>query len=163
MIYCAYKPKSEFEGEHMSFRLVADSKSPAAMVLGPFWLIWHRQWLLFSIYGVVMFFALALVVTYPGFITLSFYSLPALYLLLEGNEIVRKDLESRGWQYCGIIEADTYEGAQMKFLASAGERVAICADNLPPSRSSRCRLSESRTTEASLPENGIHYTGLFPE
>jgi len=97
---------------------VPDTKATLALFFPPFWLIWHKLWLPLMVYFCVIVAIMLLAFTSPG-IAVSYLSiLPGLYLLLEGYELVRKNLESKGWQFAGIVEGENKEEAEIRFIVN---------------------------------------------
>jgi len=75
-------------------------------------------WLPLMVYFCVIVAIMLLAFTSPG-IAVSYLSiLPGLYLLLEGYELVRKNLESKGWQFAGIVEGENKEEAEIRFIVN---------------------------------------------
>ena len=95
-----------------------DGKSTWALVFPPFWLIWHRLWLELLIYAIVMFVISLIAFWQPGAAIAYLSAVPGLYLLLEGSELVRKKHERNGWRYAGVVEGDTQEEAEIRFLVN---------------------------------------------
>lgn len=102
-----------------SFRLIPDAKATLALFFPPFWLAWHRLWLPLMVYFVVIIAIAMLAFTSPS-IAVSYLSiLPGFYLLLEGYELVRKNLENTGWRYAGIVEGENREEAEIRFIMNS--------------------------------------------
>lgn len=111
-------PKDAMENTEENFRLIPDTKATFALFFPPFWLVWHKLWLPLMVYFVVIVAIMILAFTSPG-IAVSYLSiLPGLYLLLEGYELVRKNLENDGWQYAGIVEGENKEEAEIRFITN---------------------------------------------
>ena len=116
-IYSGYLPP-EYMSDPVAdrFQLVSDAKSPLALIFPPFWLAWHRLWLELLAYGVVVLAIGLLAAWKPSTAVLYLSALPGLYLLLEGNELIRGKLERNGWRFAGLVDADTKEAAEIRFL-----------------------------------------------
>lgn len=123
--YTAYlPPKDASLYQDEEFRLVPDTKATLALFFPPFWLVWHKLWLPLMVYFCVIVAIMLLAFASPG-IAVSYLSiLPGLYLLLEGYELVRKNLENRGWQYAGIVEGENKEEAGIRFIVDHGNMFA---------------------------------------
>ena len=135
--YTVYLPPVDsLENPEDSFVLVPDTKATMALFFPPFWLIWNKLWLPLMAYFVAIAAIIILAFLNPG-IAVSYLSiLPGLYLLLEGYQLVRKNLEDKGWRYAGIVEGENRDEAEIRFLANAGEgliksRQIIRNDNKP--------------------------------
>jgi len=154
--YTVYLPPEELsENREETFRLIPDSKAPLALIFPPFWLAWYRLWLPLMVYFVAIVAIMMLVFTSPS-VAVSYLSiLPGLYLLLEGYELVRNDLENKGWQYAGIVEAENREEADIRFLLGRGAEVE---HEMPTQVLRETKTSKIRQTNTK-PEN----MGLFPE
>ena len=123
--YIAYLPPEDMmESTEEIFRLVPDKKATFALIFPPLWLAWKRLWLALLAYIVVMVAIFLLAFLYPS-IAVSYLSiLPGFYLLLEGHQLVRNDLENKGWKYAGIVEGENLEEAEIRFLINSGDRFA---------------------------------------
>ena len=118
--YLAYLPPAGWTGDRRDdFKLVRDGKNPLALIFPPFWLAWHRLWLELLVYAVITFAIILLAIWQPGAPVMYLSAVPGLYLLLEGDELIRRNLERFGWQYSGVIEGDTREEAEIRFLENA--------------------------------------------
>lgn len=120
--YSVYLPPYD-NLEHLeeNFRLVPDTKATLALFFPPFWLIWHKLWLPLMVYFCVIVAIMILAFNSPS-IAVSYLSiLPGLYLLLEGHELVRNNLENKGWQFAGIVEGENKEEAEIRFIVNQGD------------------------------------------
>lgn len=43
-------------------------------------------------------------------------AIPGLYLMLEGNELVRQIHERRGWRFIGVLEGQNVEDVELRFF-----------------------------------------------
>lgn len=123
--YTVYTPpKDNLVHSEENFRLVPDTKATFALFFPPFWLLWHKLWMALMVYFCVIVAIMILAFTSPS-IAVSYLSiLPGLYLLLEGYELVRKNLESQGWEFAGIVEGENKEEAEIRFIVNQGDRFA---------------------------------------
>ena len=101
----------------MQFRLLKDGKSLFALIVPLIWLIWHRLWLPLMAYLVALIGIGLLIVAKQSLYLVLLSSLPAVYLFLEGSELIRASLERKGWRYTGVIEATGNEQAEIKAIA----------------------------------------------
>ena len=123
--YTVYMPP---EGSHDNpeeeFLLVPDSKATWALIFPPFWLVWHRLWLPLMVY-LVLITAILMIALWSPSVAVSYLSiLPGLYLLLEGYQLVRRNLENKGWQFAGIVEGENREEAEIRYLVNSGNKFA---------------------------------------
>lgn len=118
--YTVYLPPEDVsENIEENFRLIPDTKATLALIFPPFWLAWHRLWLELLIYFCAIIAIILLAVFNPS-VAVSYLSiLPGFYLLLEGYQLVRNDLERNGWQYAGVVEGGNAEEAEIRFLINS--------------------------------------------
>ncbi|MGI9351592.1 MAG: DUF2628 domain-containing protein [Rhizobiaceae bacterium] len=147
------KPEGTIADPADGFRLVKDGNSPLALIFPPVWLVWHRLWLALLAYLAVTMAIILLAVWQPGAAIAYLSALPGFYLLLEGSELVRGKIERQGWQYAGIVQGDTREEAEIRYLAESGDTV-LKSKKIDPSRKviSRPAFHSPSAT-----------AGLFPE
>lgn len=152
--YVAYLPPEEWNCDPRDeFQLVRDGKSPLALIFPPFWLAWHRLWLALLVYATVALAIILLAVWQPGAPVMYLSAVPGLYLLLEGDELIRRNLERLGWQYAGVYEGDNREEAEIRFL-----------ENADPSVFSSPKAGVSKPNEVrKLSPAPAATAGLFPE
>jgi hypothetical protein len=100
--------------------------SRAAFFLGPFWLAWHRLWLILVIWLVVfgLLVSLALRLVESGTSFLVGFLLQAL-LGLEGNDLRRGELARRGYRLVDVAAGATLEDAERSFYRRSFETSAI--------------------------------------
>jgi Protein of unknown function (DUF2628) len=138
---------------------VRDGFSIAAFLFSPFWMLWHRLWLVFALY-VVVTGLLEAVLAAAGASRLAVTLVAALISLLIGLEagsLRRLTLSRRGFKNVGLVSGADIEDAERRFFAAwvrttsasgggpgAGARTAAY---LPPPRLSQ----------------GPAVVGLFPE
>lgn len=140
------------------FRLVPDTKATLALIFPPFWLAWHKLWLPLMVYIVVITAILMLAVWSPG-IAVSYLSiLPGLYLLLEGYELVRQNLEAKGWQYAGVVEGENREEAKIRYLVSVGDSLS---EEKPKARLATSTVFQKPNSDPNTPPKNT--MSLFPE
>jgi len=126
-----------------------------ALIFPPFWLAWHKLWLSLLAYFVVIFAIILIAVWSPG-IAVSYLSiLPGFYLLLEGYQLVRTNLENQGWQYAGVIEGENKEEAEIRFLVEQDHQFSK-----PMSASFTQTNKIKKPTGLDIDRNN---TSLFPE
>ncbi|MEM7215494.1 MAG: DUF2628 domain-containing protein [Pseudomonadota bacterium] len=152
--YTAYLPPEEWIGDPAEgFRLIRDSKNPWALIAPPIWLVWNRLWLPLLVYVVVAFAIILLAIWQPSGIITYLSAIPGLYLLLEGGELIRGKYERAGWRYAGVVEGDTREAAEIRFLMNVGS--GLLAPR-PVRHSDSIAMRPTSRVPATNP-------GLFPE
>ena len=97
-------------------RFIKDAGSLPALVFPALWLLFQRLW-----YGLVVYLLIALcfailsrVVGNQALNLLSI--LPAIYLFLEGGELVRARLVRSGWRFAGVVEAGSLAEAEERWF-----------------------------------------------
>ncbi len=113
-IYSAYLPP---DGTREDARFIADGPAIFALIVPAVYLIWHRLWQPLMIY-VLVAGALAL----PAMLVPSPWlgllpALPGFFLMLQGRDLVRADLEHKGWQESQCVEADNEADAELRFFS----------------------------------------------
>ncbi|MEP9397658.1 DUF2628 domain-containing protein [Mesorhizobium sp. KR2-14] len=116
--------------------LVRDGFSLLAFLVAPLWLLWHRLWV-----ETLLYFAVALALAALGKFTghevagslLSL--LVSIYFGLEGAALRIAALRRRGWREWGVVEANSAQDAEMRYLGEVGngngEAAAPLADTPP--------------------------------
>jgi hypothetical protein len=100
------------------FIFVRDGFSFWAFLLGPLWMLWHRLWLVFTGYLVVLIL-LAAGLHLIGASTSVRFAAGALLALLVGFEAAtlrRFTLARRRWRDAGIVVGDDVEAAERRFF-----------------------------------------------
>jgi len=148
-----YLPPSEGDLKpETDFKVLADRKSYFALVVQPLWLMFHRLWLCFGAYLVLMVAASLFLAWRPATPAPWLLSIPGLYFWLEGPRHLAARLERKGWRFAGVVDADDKEAAAVKWIArDTNEQEA----GLPLVR--KPRESAKRLSAQTLP------AGLFPE
>ena len=116
--YIAYVPPSTaYETADSDFRLIPDEKSIFALVLPVVWLAWNRLWFYMIVYLALALASgmLAELTSNPFLGLLSI--LPGLYLFLEGNELLGRELQRKGWNQAGLVQAASKEEAELRFIS----------------------------------------------
>ena len=150
-VYCVYAPPlgSPSPAEE-TFRLVPDKKSPLALIVPIFWLIYHRLWV-----ETLAYLALTLAIVFLFYLTphiaIPYLSaLPGFYLLLEGQELVRAKLERNGWRFVGTVEAENRQEAEFKYLTLDHETVSSAP--VPPRTEHRMAAKVAHANPGLFPE-----------
>ena len=120
-IYSVYLPPNySRETPEEGFRVVSDTKAPLALVFPPFWLTFHGLWLELLGYCVATLAIILLAIWSPSLPVAYLSAIPGFYLLLEGNDLICRKLERKGWYFAGVVDADDAESAELKFLLQNG-------------------------------------------
>src|SRR5262249_17350061 len=136
------------------FAFVRDGFSWGACILGPFWMLWHRLFLvcLLWIVAVIVIAVLARVLSVPLGSEATVILLLAVLIGFEASTLRRWTLSRRGWRDLGIVVADDPEVAERRFF---DDWVTDAATALQaPPRPRRGGLSAHHTQDI---------IGLFPE
>ncbi|MEM7291740.1 MAG: DUF2628 domain-containing protein [Pseudomonadota bacterium] len=151
-MYSAYLPPDENRrGLSERFRLLRDAKAPLALIFPPLWLAWHGLWLELLAYAVAAL-AIGMLAFWqpsPAFLYLS--GLPGLYLLLEGNELIRRKYERSGWNFAGVVEGQTQEEAEIRFLLKDEDAADVKAP-ITIARTPSAQLTPRKTPTSLFPE-----------
>ena len=125
-IYSVYLPP-ESSGKNVAenFRLLRDAKAPLALIFPPVWLIWHSLWVELAVYFAIAM-AISLLAAWQPLPPVFYLSaFPGLYLLLEGNELIRRKLEREGWHFAGVVNGDNQDEAEIRFLVENNQKFNI--------------------------------------
>jgi hypothetical protein len=128
-IYTVHEPPpraDEDVADPARFRFVRDGFHFWAFLLGPFWMLWYRLWLVLILYLVVSF------VLHIGLWLISATSemvfivdfLVSVLLGLEASTLRRWTLARRGWATVGAVAADHPEDAERRFFDAWARRMA---------------------------------------
>ena len=150
------------------FVFVRDGFHFWAFVLAPVWLLWHRLWLAFTGYVVVIALsevALSQLRAGAG-ARLVVMGLIALLMGLEAASLWRWTLSRRNWRQLDIVVADDEEAAERRFFdrwtakqrALSNDQLAVDRGAPPPTRDIP---GQAFSRPPSPPQNEI--IGLFPE
>ncbi len=135
------------------FRLLRDAKAPLALIFPPFWLAWHRLWLELLVYAVVAIGIAMLAAWKPLPPVFYLSAIPGLYLLLEGNELIRRKLERKGWRFAGVVDGANQEEAEIRFVV---ENENLLTPTMPERHHQSTEFSQAPLM-SSAP------AGIFPE
>ena len=131
MIYTIYMERNarplsgDEEGTSLfdSVNIVPESNAYWALVFPPFWLAYHRLWFALLVYVLVMVLGLALLATPLVLVAMFLGGLPGIYLFLEGNQLRRKKLESKGLDFVAAVDAPDEAFAVERFLSGWKEPI----------------------------------------
>lgn len=133
-------------------RLLPETFTWSAFLLGGLWLLGKRLWLatlLYALLWAALFYARSQFGLTSGALLLSHWSI-ALFLGLEGQNLVARKLARQGWRLADVVEARDLPEAERRYF----ER-ALAGEALPP----RLPLPPARPQ----PAGPVPIIGLFPE
>ena len=142
MIYTIYGlPNADFQTPDVDqldgLKAVSEGLASWALIAPPIWLIIHRLWWPLFLCFLYWSFCLSLLATPFAAATPLIFGLPGLYLMLEGRELYRRNLEAQGLELVGLVEAASEQTAIARFL-----------DGQQPA-------GQSRTTAATQRQTGV--------
>ena len=111
--------------------LVRDGFHLFGFLTPPIWLLWHRMWI-----EAIVAFAIAMVLAAlgealdAGFAGTLLSLLVSIYVGIEGAALRLAALRRRGWREWGVVEADSFDGAEARYLMEA-ERLERGEPNEP--------------------------------
>ncbi len=135
-------------------RLVPERFAWGAFLLAGLWLLGKRLWLatlIFVLAWAAMFYLNSRVGLHSTALGLIYWSI-ALFLGVEGHNLVLRKLTRQGWRLADVVEARTLAEAERRYFerALAGEAA------LP-------RIEAAPATVAARPRGPLPIIGLFPE
>ena len=167
-IYNVYQPPlraTQPEPDPARFAFVRDNFSFWAFVFGPLWMLWHRLWLVFVIYVVLMGGAeLALVRLGASAGSLALLNfLVAVLIALEAGTLRHLTLRRRGWRNVGVVSGGGLEEAERRFFDAWLRRTRT--PDAPPAAVQHGAGSPSSNPApaAARLAPGEDVVGLFPE
>jgi len=135
-------------------RLMPESFSWGAFLLTGLWLLGKRLWLatlVFVLIGAGLIYLRSRLGLHPGALTLSYWAI-ALFLGIEGNNLVARKLARQGWRLADVVEARDLPEAERRYF----ER-ALAAYPPPP------RPAAPTAPQPAQPTSSLPIIGLFPE
>jgi hypothetical protein len=140
------------------FIFVRDGFYFRAFLFTPFWMIWHRMWLVLAGYVIVSaVLETALVALGASAADVSIVALLISLLVgLEASTLRRFTLNRRGWRNVGIISGDHLEDAERRFFEA-------WVHQLPSQRVTPTALPPSGVATPPRMPQGSDVVGLFPE
>ena len=135
-------------------RLIPESFAWGAFVLMGLWLLGKRLWLatlLFMLAWIAIFYVQTRFGLHPTALGLIYWSI-ALFLGIEGNNLVIRKLARKGWRVSDVVEARNLPEAERRYF----ER-ALAGDAALP------RVDATPAVPAARPSGPLPIIGLFPE
>ena len=141
-------------GEIEQARLIPESFATGAFLLTGLWLLGKRLWLatlLFVLLWAAIFYVQTRFGLHATALGLIYWSI-ALFLGIEGNNLVVRKLARQGWRVSDVVEARTLAEAERRYF----ER-ALAGDAALP------RVEAAPAAAAARPSGPLPIIGLFPE
>src|SRR5262245_3507778 len=158
-VYTVHAPAaSDLREQTDKFVFVRDGFHFWAMLLGPFWLAWHRLWLvLLGYFGVTIVTGVALVLLGAGTDARALvFLLLALLMGLEAASLRRWSYSRGRWRQIDFVVADDEEAAERRFFDRWTE-----SHDTGPAPSFHVPPAPNQPRGIVPPSQGI--IGLFPE
>jgi len=133
-------------------RLIPESFSWGAFLLTGLWLLGRRLWLmtlLFVLVWAALIYLRSRFGLHPSALSLIYWSI-ALFLGVEGNNLVVRKLARKGWRVADVVEARSLPEAERRYFERALAGVAA-----PP--------RAGPTAPVARPSGPLPIIGLFPE
>jgi hypothetical protein len=159
-IYTVHEPPLRAAGvsaDPARFVFVRDGFYVWAFLLTPFWMLWHRLWLVLISYIVVsaaLDGGLRFVGASAAAITLVGV-LISLLIGLEASALRRFTLTRRRWRNAGLVSGYDLEDAERRFFDTWVSRAPTRSDPPPTTMASAATFTHSSDTSGVI--------GLFPE
>lgn len=135
-------------------RLIPESFSWGAFLLTGLWLLGKRLWLmtlLFALAVAGLIYLRSRFGLHPSALSLVYWS-SALFLGVEGNDLVVRKLLRKGWRVADVVEARSLPEAERRYF----ER-ALAGKAAPP------RAEPAAPAPMVRPSGPLPIIGLFPE
>ena len=159
-VYTVHAPLApDLRDETEKFVFVRDGFHTWAMLLGPFWLVWHRLWLVllgYLVIGAAVAGVLALVGAPSGVRALVLVLL-ALLMGFEAASLRRWSYSRGKWQQIDFVVADDEEKAERRFF----DRWTSADGDIHRPPSYHVPMSSNQPRATAVGSQGI--IGLFPE
>lgn len=135
-------------------RLIPEHFAWGAFLFTGLWLLGKRLWLatlLFVLVGGALIWLNSRFGLHASALSLIYWSI-ALFLGVEGNDLVVRKLARQGWRLADVVEARSLSEAERRYFerALAGETVLPRVEPAPPTVTAR-------------PSGPLPIIGLFPE
>ena len=169
-IYTVHEPPlraADASAEPERFAFVRDGFYWWALLLTPLWMLWHRLWLVLTIYVLVSagLDAAVRMIGASVFVIALIGVLISLLVGFEAGTLRRFALARRGWRNVGVVSGDDLEDAERRFF-DAWVRQASSRNGAPPkARSAPPRPAPPAPSAppASDAAEASGVIGLFPE
>ncbi len=158
MIYTLHiKPSStvpgDQDGRYDALVAIPEALAKWAILAPPIWLARHRLWWELAVYCVLTGIIFSALATAYAPAALFLGGIPGIYLMLEGNQLRRAQLERNGYELVDVVEASSEDVAVARYLNAVPEEAGHgLADTVTMPRLS---------TRKNAPDDLAF--GLFPE
>lgn len=135
-------------------RLTPERFSWGAFLFTGLWLLGKRLWLATLVFVLVfagLIYLRSRFGLHPGALTLSYWAI-ALFLGVEGNNLVARKLARTGWRLADVVEARDLPEAERRYFERA-------LTSLPPAP----RPAVATAPQPAQPSGSMPIIGLFPE
>jgi len=139
---------------------VRDGFSFWAFLLAPLWMLWHRMWLVFIAYVVVVAGLETLLAVFgasPGAISVVSLFI-SLLVGLEASTLRRFTLRRRGFANVGVVSGDDVEDAERRFFDAWLRAPSTQRATVAPAGS-----GAAATAAMPRAQSGSDVIGLFPQ
>ena len=146
-------PEGDRREEIEQARLIPEHFAWGAFLLTGLWLLGKRLWLatlLFVLFWGVLIWLNSRFGLHASALSLIYWAV-ALFLGIEGNNLVIRKLTRQGWRVSDVVEARTLAEAERRYF----ER-ALAGESMP-------RVEAAPATVAARPSGPLPIIGLFPE
>ena len=147
-------PEGDRREEIEQARLIPEHFAWGAFLLSGLWLLGKRLWLatlVFALLWGVLIWLNSRFGLHASALSLIYWAV-ALFLGIEGNNLVIRKLTRQGWRVSDVVEARTLAEAERRYF----ER-ALAGESMPP------RVEAALATVAARPSGPLPIIGLFPE
>ena len=147
-------PEGDRREEIEQARLIPEHFAWGAFLLSGLWLLGKRLWLatlVFALLWGVLIWLNSRFGLHASALSLIYWAV-ALFLGIEGNNLVIRKLTRQGWRVSDVVEARTLAEAERRYF----ER-ALAGESMPP------RVEAAPATVAARPSGPLPIIGLFPE
>ncbi len=132
---------------------VSDKKPLLALILPALWLFWNNLWFAFAIYMLITILFAGLSSTDWSIVVALISFVPGVFVFLEGNNWKAAKFERIGLQFAGLVEADNYEAAELRWFSN--QPIAPLAAQDVLMSSSKLKSPLKINSENDMPEFGV--------
>lgn len=122
-------------------RAIPEMPARWSIIAPPVWLIWHGLYGTLAVYAVFVFVCLGLLATSYFAAAIVLGGLPPFYLLLEGHQLRRRQLDRQGYSFVGVADGQSETHAISSYLDRLNDEPVADLPapliNRPPAKSPR--------------------------
>lgn len=153
-VYSVYEPPQDDRSAAEragDFIFVRDSFSRAALIFGPVWLVFKRQWAALAVYAVMaaLFASIMYFAQTPSQLWSYVYLALNAVVGFEAPVLRGLQLEAQGWRNLGISEARNDRDAEYRFFKSWLDQTKTPKSPVPSSGTPSDRLTSTPDTSIS--------------